>query len=100
MRAQAAVDDTFRLLATDLLTGTRWLDVRKQQDPTREFGPAPTAAWTAFRKVMPLHPDPAAPPPGPGAVGITTLTFLKSNPAWNFFPLVEPESSATKPKKK
>jgi histidine ammonia-lyase len=100
IRAQAAVDDTFRLLATDLLTGTRWLDVRKQQDPTREFGPAPTAAWVAFRKVMPLHPDPAAPPPGPGAVGLTTLTFLKSNPAWNFFPLIEPESTAGKAKKK
>ena len=100
IRAQAAVDDTFRLLATDLLTGTRWLDVRKKQDPTREFGPAPTAAWVAFRKVMPLHADPAAPPPAPGAVGITTLTFLKSNPAWNFFPLVEPESTAGRPKKK
>jgi histidine ammonia-lyase len=105
MRAQTAVDDTFRLLATDLLTGTRWLDVRKKQDATREFGPGPTAAWTAFRKVMPLQPDPSAPPPGPGAVGITTLSFLKSNPAWNFFPLTEPESEAAKtatakPKKK
>jgi len=39
IRAQTAVDDTFRLLATDLLTGTRWLDVRKTQDATREFGP-------------------------------------------------------------
>jgi histidine ammonia-lyase len=97
IRAQAAVDDTFRLLATDLVTGTRWLDVRKKQDATREFGPGPTAAWAAFRKVMPLQPDPSAPPPGPGAVGITTLTFLKSNPAWNFFPLTEPKSDAAKP---
>ena len=37
IRAQTAVDDTFRLLATDLLTGTRWLDVRKNQDPTRRI---------------------------------------------------------------
>jgi histidine ammonia-lyase len=91
IRAQTAVDDTFRLLATDLVTGTRWLDVRKKQDPTREFGPGPTAAWTAYRKVMPLPTDPSAPPPAPGAVGMTTLAFLKNNPAWNFFPLNEPQ---------
>jgi histidine ammonia-lyase len=100
IRAQTAVDDTFRLLATDLLTGTRWLDVRSTQDPTREFGPGPTAAWRAFRKVMPLQADPAAPAPGPGAVGLTALTFLKSNPAWDFFPLTEPESAAAKSRKK
>ena len=94
IRAQTAVDDTFRLLATDLVTGTRWLDVRKKQDATREFGPGPTAAWTAFRKVMPLQPDPSVPPPSPGAIGITTLTFLRTNPAWNFFPLTEPEAAA------
>jgi histidine ammonia-lyase len=101
IRAQTAVDDTFRLLATDLLTGTRWLDVRKTQDAAREFGPAATAAWQAFRQVMPLQADPAAPAPGPGAVGITTLNFLKTNPAWKFFPLTEPtESAAAKPAKK
>ncbi len=44
--------------------------------------------------------DLAAPPPGPGAVGLTTLTFLMSHPAWNFFPLIEPESTAGKAKKK
>ena len=94
----------FACVATDLVTGTRWLDVRKKQDSGREFGPGPTAAWTAFRKVMPLQPDPSAPPPAPGAVGMTTIAFLKSNPAWNFFPLNEPDSEANvataKPKKK
>jgi histidine ammonia-lyase len=100
IRAQTAVDDTFRLLATDLSTGTRWLDVRKKQDPSREFGPGPTAAWQAFRKVMPLQPDQAAPPPGPGAAGLTALTFLKSHPAWNFFPLTEPEAAGAKAKTK
>ncbi len=100
LRAQTAVDDTFRLLATDLVTGTRWLDVRKKQDATREFGPGPTAAWEAFRKVMPLQADPAAPPPAPGAVGITTLRFLKTNPAWTFFPLTEPSAAAAKPTSK
>ena len=100
IRAQTAVDDTFRLLATDLSTGTRWLDVRKKQDPSREFGPGPTAAWQAFRKVMPLQPDQAAPPPGPGAAGLTALNFLKSHPAWSFFPLTEPEAAAAKAKMK
>ena len=100
VRAQTAVDDTFRLLAIDLSTGTRWLDVRKKQDTSREFGPGPTAAWQAFRKVMRLQPDQAAPPPGPGGAGLTALTFLKSHPAWDFFPLTEPESTGATPKTK
>jgi histidine ammonia-lyase len=100
LRAQTAVEDTFRLLATDLITGTRWLDVRKAQDSSREFGPAPTAAWTAFRKVMPLQSDPNAPPQAPGAAGLITLQFLKDNPAWTFFPLNEPAAAATAPAKK
>jgi histidine ammonia-lyase len=100
IRAQAAVDDTFRLLASDLQTGTRWLDVRKAQDAAREFGPGPTAAWVAFRKIMPLKPDPSAPAAAPGAAGIATLAFLRDNPAWTFFPLTEPASAPTKPAKK
>jgi histidine ammonia-lyase len=89
-RAQTAVDDTFRLLSIDLLTGTRWLDVRKSQDPSREFGPGPTAAWEAFRKIVPMKPDPAAAPPAPGAMGLAAIAFLKEHPAWTFFPLTEP----------
>jgi histidine ammonia-lyase len=90
IRAQAAVDDTFRLLATDLLVGTRWLDVRKAQDQSREFGPGPTAAWQAFRQHVALKPDPAAPAPGPGAMGLAAIAFIKDTPAWTFFPLNEP----------
>jgi histidine ammonia-lyase len=90
IRAQTAVDDTFRLLALDLQSGARWLDVRKTQDPMRQFGPAPTAVWQAYRKVVPLRTDPAAPAPAPGALGIDTLTFLKDTPAGGFFPLAEP----------
>ncbi len=99
-RAQIAVDDTFRLLASDLLTGTRWLDLRKAQDATREFGPGPTAAWQAFRKIVPLKPDPAAPAAAPGAMGLATLAFMKDHPAWEFFPLNEPGSDAPKAPKK
>jgi histidine ammonia-lyase len=90
IRAQTAVDDTFRLLALDLQSGARWLDVRKTQDPMRQFGPAPTAVWQAYRKVVPLKTDPAAPAPAPGALGMATLTFLKNTPVGQFFPLTEP----------
>ena len=37
-----------QLLAYDLLTATYWLDVRKAEDPKRDFGPAPTAAWSCI----------------------------------------------------
>ncbi len=58
-RARRAVDDTVELLAQDLLTGTYWLDLRKLQNAHRGFGPAPTAVWTAFRRVVPFKPDAA-----------------------------------------
>ena len=54
-RARHAVDTTFDLLAHDLLNAALWLDVRKAQDPSREFGTAPTAAWHALRQVAPLE---------------------------------------------
>jgi histidine ammonia-lyase len=80
----AAVDDTFRLLSDDLLNGARWLDVRKAQDPARTFGPGPTAAWVAFRSVMPLRSDSDEATPRPGEVA---YKFLKANPASNFVPM-------------
>lgn len=54
-RARAVVDNTIELLAEDLLTGTYWLDLRKAQKPSREFGAAPTAVWTAFRATLPFN---------------------------------------------
>jgi histidine ammonia-lyase len=60
-RARQAVDATFDLLAYDLLTGAFWMDVRKAQDASREFGSAPTAAWQALRKTVPLRRDPDEP---------------------------------------
>ena len=50
VRGRQVVDLTMQLLAYDLLTATYWLDVRKAEDPKRNFAPAPTAAWVAFRK--------------------------------------------------
>ncbi len=78
VNARKVVDDTFQLLAEDLLVGSYWMDVRKAQDPKREFGPGPTAAWTAIRKVAPLEPDPANPSPQP--VSMVIDDFIKANP--------------------
>jgi histidine ammonia-lyase len=55
-RARTVVADTLDLLAEDLLTGTYWLDLRKQQDPARNFGTAATAVWNSFRRTLPF-PD-------------------------------------------
>jgi histidine ammonia-lyase len=79
-RAREAVEETMMLLAGDLATGTRWMDVRKVQDPSRGFGAAPTAAWQAFRRVSPLQP-----PPGQSAA-VAALAFMKANPASTFYP--------------
>ena len=56
-RVRQAVATTMDLLALDLCEASLWLDVRKTQDPSREFGPAPTVAWKALRQVVPLLPD-------------------------------------------
>jgi histidine ammonia-lyase len=86
VRARDLVAETMQLLAMDLTTGALWMDVRKAQDPARSFGAAPTAAWAAFRKVMPLTrtgPDaPAQAQPAP----TVALQFLMDHPAVEFYP--------------
>jgi histidine ammonia-lyase len=60
-----------------------WLDVRRAQDPARAFGPAPSAAWTALREVIPLMPDAQ---PAPAASDQTLAArFLRLHPAAQFF---------------
>ena len=54
-RARQAVSTTLDLLGHDLLQAAFWMDVRKKQDSSREFGAAATAAWTALRKTAPLQ---------------------------------------------
>ena len=85
-RAREAVDATFDLLAQDLLTGAFWLDVRKAQDPTRAFGTAPGAAWTALRKAVPLREDGAA-----RSAADRATQFLKATPAAQFYPPAQNE---------
>ena len=59
------------LVASDLNMGSQWMDVRKAQDSSRNFGEAPTAAWTAVRKV--------------GTQAADILAFIKSTPASSFY---------------
>ena len=81
-RARQAVSLTFDLLAVNLVEASLWLDVRKAQDPHRSFGPAPTAAWTAFRKRLPLEDDSK---PANESKPMVAAEFLRMNPAAAFF---------------
>jgi histidine ammonia-lyase len=83
-RARQAVDTTYDLLAHDLLTATFWLDVRKTQDASREFGAAPTAAWLALRKLVPLLPPAEGIPTHSRAM--TAAAFLRTTAAAAFYP--------------
>jgi histidine ammonia-lyase len=84
-RARQAVDATFMLLGQDLLTGTYWMNIRKAQDPSRKFGPAPTSAWMALRKRIPWDGG-ATSEPGRPISGVV-YEFMKTNPAASFAPM-------------
>jgi histidine ammonia-lyase len=86
-RARLMVDDLTWLLGQDLLTATRWMNIRDIQGNTlglnRSFGAGPTAAWQAFRNVVPWQqttPRPDVPP------GQLAYDFLQANPASRFYP--------------
>ena len=84
-RARTLVEDSFDLLAEDLLTGTYWLDLRKAQSPNIRFGESTEALWAGFRKVLAF--DGAQ--PGEGAVPIpiheVAARFIRSHPAARFY---------------
>ncbi|MBS0373089.1 MAG: aromatic amino acid lyase [Proteobacteria bacterium] len=83
-RARAALEATWELLAFDVAEGALWLDVRHRQNPAREFGPAPTAAWHSLRQAVPLElgePDPARPSGHAAAAA-----FVRATPAARFAP--------------
>jgi histidine ammonia-lyase len=90
-RARQAVALTFDLLAVNLVEAGLWLDVRKAQDPQRSFGPAPTAAWTAFRKRLPLEDDSK---PANESKPMVAAEFLRMNPAAAFFTGASPPGIA------
>ena len=83
VRGRQVVDLTLQLLAYDLLTATYWLDVRKAEDPARNFAPAPTAAWIAFRNVLPWQQEVDSRPDVP--YGAVAYNFLKQTPASTFY---------------
>ncbi|HVW71238.1 MAG TPA: aromatic amino acid ammonia-lyase [Steroidobacteraceae bacterium] len=82
-RARQAVALTLDLLAVNLTEASLWLDVRKRQDPQRGFGTAPTAAWLAFRKRLPLDEDGAR--PVTESKPMVAAEFLRSNLASAFY---------------
>jgi histidine ammonia-lyase len=96
-RARAAVEDTFELLAEDLLTGTYWLDLRKSQNPARAFGASPTAVWTAFRATLPL--DGIGPSSATQPIHEIAATFIRSHAAASFYKdnAREPDAAAPQP---
>ncbi len=83
VRGRQVVDMTMQLLGYDLLTATYWLDIRRAQDPKRNFAPAPTAAWTAFRKLLPWQQEVDSRPDLP--YGALAYNFLKQTPASSFY---------------
>jgi histidine ammonia-lyase len=96
-RARLMVDDLVWLQGQDLLTATRWMNIRQIQGQalglSRSFGAGPTAAWQAFRQVVPwqatVRPDiPAA---------NLAYNFLQANPATLFYPSAStPPATAAK----
>ena len=85
-KARLMVDDLTWLQGQDMLTATRWMDIRPIQGQalslTRPFGAPPTAAWQAFRTVVPWQ---AATPSGHPA-GNAGIRLPLANPASMFYP--------------
>ena len=86
-RARQAVDTTVTMLGFDLLQGSLWMDVRKAQDATREFGPGPTAAQAAFRKVVALPRPRGSTPAGGKSETQAAADFVRTTAASSFFPV-------------
>jgi histidine ammonia-lyase len=85
-RAIRALEESWALLAGDLYTSAIWMDVREKQDPTRPFGAAPTAAWQAFRKIVPLtETDGFAGDYSDFDASAAAVHFMETTPASTFF---------------
>jgi histidine ammonia-lyase len=91
--ARRAVDTTFDLLAQDLLTASVWMDARRAQKPQRNFGPAPTALWVSFRKVVPL-PDATATAIPAESDDARAVAFLRTTDPAAFYSGAPPPRSA------
>ena len=89
------VANTLALLGQELLTTTYWMNIREKQGQllgiARSFGAGPTAAWQAFRQVVPWQMNPADRPPVPP--GHLALDFLTQHSAAEFHPPLGEEPS-------
>ena len=90
-RARQAVSVTMDLLGHDLLQASLWMDVRKAQDPKRNFGQPATAAWFAVRKAIPLRTDPDKMPTQSNQM--RAAAFVKAVPASTFYAGTNPPAS-------
>jgi histidine ammonia-lyase len=81
-RGRQAMDLYVQLLGHDLLIATYWMDVRKAQDSSRNFGAPATRAWQAFREQLPWQMDLDQRPDVP--YGVTAYEFLKTHRASTF----------------
>jgi histidine ammonia-lyase len=82
-RANAALNAARELMAAEMIVAAFWMDVRKTQDPKRNFGKAPTAAWQAIREIVPLDGTPAQPATVSATTGVAN--FMQATPASTFF---------------
>ncbi|MEW9309629.1 aromatic amino acid ammonia-lyase [Labrys neptuniae] len=82
-RARKAVDLSFELLAHDLLTASYWMEIRKIQNPSRNFGKASSEALAALRQVVPWQQSAQDRPKRP--IGMVVYDFMQANPASKFY---------------
>lgn len=92
--ARQTLDDTALLLGEDLLTATYWMDIRRVQEPGRNFGRAPSAAWVSFRQAVPWQQERRDRPARP--IGGIVQAFMTAHPAEEFYPPLAKEIDATK----
>jgi histidine ammonia-lyase len=93
-RTRQAVSTTMDLLAHDLLEGSLWMDVRKAQDPHRNFGQAPTAALNALRGKVPLVVNTST--PANESEAAIAAAFIRNTDAATFYPSALPVSGGDK----
>lgn len=85
MRLRDAIRVSQDILGQDLLNAAYWMDIRKIEKADRGFGAAPTAAWQALRRIVPLD----GPPPASGPLGDTPSNlasrFLRETSPRSFY---------------
>jgi histidine ammonia-lyase len=92
-KARTAVRATRHLLAHDLMTATYWMDVRKAQNPGRNFGAVPTAVWMAWRRLtpwqLPAAERPDRPPQDIAYDFLIRTTPVSLDPALASLPVID-----------